>query len=166
MAEVLLITQTDLKRYTIVNGNVDPDKFIEFVKIAQDIYIQNYLGTKLLEKIKTDIKNNTLTDPYLSLVNNFVKQMLIHWAMVEYLPFSAYTVSNKGVYKHNSENAEIADKTEIDLLVEKQRNIADHYTKRFQDYICKYMDQFPEYKEIQDAGMYPDKDSFFAGWEI
>lgn len=166
MAEVLLITTTDLKRYTITNGNVDPDKFIEFVKIAQDIYIQNYLGTRLLEKIKTDVANNTLIDPYLSLVNNFIKQMLIHWAMVEYLPFSAYTVSNKGVYKHTSENSENADKSEIDFLIEKQRNIAEHYTERFIEYMCMNSNLFPEYNQNQQDGMYPDGRNFFAGWEI
>jgi hypothetical protein len=52
MATALLITRDDLVRFTAVNGNVDTDKFLQFVKIAQDIHIQNYLGTKLLEKIQ------------------------------------------------------------------------------------------------------------------
>ena len=48
MAEALLITRDDLVRFTSVNGNVDTDKFIQYIKIAQDIHIQNYLGTELL----------------------------------------------------------------------------------------------------------------------
>jgi len=52
MAEALLITRDDLVRFTSVNGNVDTDKFIQYIKIAQDIHIQNYLGTELLNKIK------------------------------------------------------------------------------------------------------------------
>ena len=51
MAEALLITRSDLVRFTTVNGNVDTDKFIQYIKIAQDIHIQNYLGTDLLYKI-------------------------------------------------------------------------------------------------------------------
>ena len=43
MATALLITRDDLVRFTAVNGNVDTDKFIQFIKIAQDIHIQNYL---------------------------------------------------------------------------------------------------------------------------
>jgi hypothetical protein len=31
------------------------DKYIQFVKIAQDTDLQNYTGTQLLNKIKTDI---------------------------------------------------------------------------------------------------------------
>ena len=55
MAESLLISRTDLVKFTAVNGNVDTDKFIQFIKIAQDIHIQNYLGTDLLEKLKSEI---------------------------------------------------------------------------------------------------------------
>ena len=105
MAEVLLIERADLVKFTVVDGNVDTDRFIQFIKIAQDIHIQSYLGTDLLNKLKADIEVGTLSGNYLSLLENFVKPMLIHWAMVEYLPFAAYTVANKGVYKHTSENS-------------------------------------------------------------
>ena len=105
MAQALLISRKDIVKFTAMNGNVDTDKFIQFVKIAQDIHIQNYLGTDLLDKIEADIIASSLTGNYLSLVTDYVKPMLIHWAMVEYLPFAAYTVANKGVYKHTSENA-------------------------------------------------------------
>ena len=100
MAESLLITRQDVVKFTAVNGNVDTDKFIQFVKIAQDVHIQSILGTDLLNKIKSDIAANTLANPYLALLTTYVKPMLIHWAMVEYLPFAAYTIANKGVYKH------------------------------------------------------------------
>ena len=43
----LFIETGDLKRMTILDGNVDTDKFINYIKIAQEIHIQNYLGTKL-----------------------------------------------------------------------------------------------------------------------
>ena len=84
MAEALLITRDDVVKFTAMNGNVDTDNFIQWVKVAQDIHIQNYLGTKLLDKIKTDIINDTLSGNYLSLVTTYIKPMLIHWAMVEY----------------------------------------------------------------------------------
>ena len=114
MAEALFITRNDIVKFTALNGNVDTDKFIQFVKIAQDIHIQNYLGSKLFQKLQADIVANTLSGNYLSLVETYIKPMLIHWSMVEYLPFAAYTIANKGVYKHTSENAENVDKNEVD----------------------------------------------------
>ena len=126
MATALLITRDDVVRYTNVNGNVDVDKFIQFVLIAQDIHIQSMLGTKLLEKIQADIIAGSLANPYLSLLTTYIQPCLIHFAMVEYLPYAAYTVANKGVYKHGAENSETLSKEEVDFMIEKQRQTAMH----------------------------------------
>lgn len=166
MAIALLVSRDDIVKFTAVNGNTDTDKFIQFVKIAQDTHIQNYLGTKLFEKINNGIINDNLINPYLSLLNTYIKPMLIHWAMVEYLPFSAYQIANKGVYKHSAENSETVDKSEVDFLIEKQRSIAEHYTRRFIDYICFNSSTYPEYNENSNGDIYPDDKADFSGWYI
>lgn len=166
MAEALFITRDDLVRYTAVNGNVDTDKFIQFIKIAQDIHIQNYLGSKLFQKLQADIVAGTLTGNYQSLVVTYVKPMLIHWAMVEYLPFAAYTIANKGVYKHTSENAENVDKNEVDYLLEKERSIAQHYTERFIEYMSFNNNIFPEYRANKNNDMFPDSNNNTIGWYL
>ena len=245
MAEALLITRNDVVKFTAMNGNVDTDNFIQYVKIAQDIHIQNYLGTDLLEKLKSEIilaasgipstlsisdqgtgyttatgvtttgvngtgltvditdvgglvdtvvidnagtgyKLNdiviidggnddaeitidalyTIPTNYNNLLVTYVKPMLIHWAMVEYLPFAAYTIANKGVYKHSSENATNVEKVEIDFLIEKERSIAQHYTERFIDYISFNNDLFPEYNSNSNGDMYPDTNNNYTGWYL
>ena len=166
MAEALLITRTDVVKFTALNANSDTDKFIQFVKIAQDVHVQSILGTDLLNKIKADIVANTLSGNYLSLLTNYVKPLLIHWAMVEYLPFAAYTIANKGVYKHESENATTVDKNEVDFLVEKERQIAQHYTQRFVDYMSFNNNLFPEYNSNSNGDMYPRTDNNFLGWVL
>ena len=166
MAQALLISRKDIVKFTAMNGNVDTDKFIQFIKIAQDIHIQNYLGTDLLNKIESDIIASSLASSYLSLVTDYVKPMLIHWAMVEYLPFAAYTVANKGVFKHSSENATNVDKVEIDFLIEKERNLAQYYTDRFVSYMSFNNDSFPEYNSNSNEDVYPDKDASFEGWVL
>jgi hypothetical protein len=166
MAQALLISRKDIVKFTAMNGNVDTDKFIQFIKIAQDIHIQNYLGTDLLDKIEADIIASSLTGDYLTLVTDYVKPMLIHWAMVEYLPFAAYTLANKGVYKHSSENAVNVDKVEIDFLIEKERNLAQYYTDRFISYMSYNSSSFTEYNSNSNSDVYPDKDASFEGWVL
>jgi len=244
MAEALLITRNDVVKFTAMNGNVDSDNFLQYIKISQDIHIQNYLGTDLLEKLKSEIilaasgiptaitisnqgtgyttgtainttsatgtglKLNitaagglitaatintagtgytvgntatvtggtngavtissiyTIPTDYNNLLVTYVKPMLIHWAMVEYLPFAAYTIANKGVYKHNSENATNVEKVEIDFLIEKERSIAQHYTERFIDYISFNNDLFPEYNSNSNGDMYPDTNNNYTGWYL
>ena len=55
MATALFISTTDLKKNSIIDGNVDIDKMLQFVKVAQQIDIQNLLGTDLYNKISADI---------------------------------------------------------------------------------------------------------------
>jgi hypothetical protein len=167
MADALFITRKDLVKFSSLNGNVDTDKFLQYIKIAQDIHIQNYLGTDLYNKIQADIIATTLAGDYLTLVNDYIKPMLIHWALVEYLPFAAYTIANKGVYKHNSENAENVSKEEIDFLIEKERTTAQYYTERFIDYMSfNASNRFPEYYTNNNEDIYPDKDANFGGWVL
>jgi hypothetical protein len=245
MAEALLITRQDVVKFTAMNGNVDTDNFIQFVKIAQDIHIQNFLGTDLLQKLQAEIilassgiptaitvsnqgtgyttatgvtttggtgtgltlditaSGGLVTDAdidnagtgykvndvividggnddaeitidtlysiptdYNNLLVTYVKPMLIHWAMVEYLPFAAYTIANKGVYKHNSENATNVEKNEIDFLIEKERSIAQHYTERFIEHISFNNDKFPEYNSNSNGDMYPDTNNNYQGWYL
>lgn len=165
MATGIFITRNDLIKHSSLNGNIDTDKFIQYVKIAQEIHVQNYLGTDLYEKIQTDIEASSLSGAYLTLVNDYIKPMLIHWAMVEFLPFSAYTIANNGVYKRSSENATNVEKNEIDFLIEKERNIAQYYTNRFIDYMSfNASANFPEYYTNTNADVYPDKNASFEGW--
>ena len=167
MAEAILITRKDVVKFTAMNGNVDTDRFIQYIKIAQDVHVQNYLGTDLLESIQAKIIAGTLTGDYLSLVTDYVKPLLCHWAMVEYLPFAAYTIANKGVYKHSSENAENVSKEEVDFLIEKERTTAQYYTDRFIDYMSfNASTKFPEYYSNNDNDIYPDKDANFSGWVL
>lgn len=170
MAYALLISTEDIKRFTISNGNLDADDFIEYIKISQDITIQNYLGSKLYQKLQElilndDINASGFTD-YKYLLTTYIKPMLVHWAMVYYLPFAAYTLNNKGLFKHTSENATNVEKAEVDFLVEKERDIAESYTQRFIDFMCFNTSTYPEYNSNSNSDVNPDTDNFYAGWQI
>ena len=166
MAKALLISRNDVVKFTSVNGNVDVDKFIQYVSIAQDIHIQGMLGTKLLDKIQAAIIGGTLADPYLSLLVTYIKPALIHASMLEYLPFAAITIGNQGVYKKGAENSETVSKDEIDYLVERERKTYDHYKERFIDYICQNSTLFPEYNANTGSDMYPNTYNNFTGWVL
>lgn len=162
----LFITRTDLVRNSILDGNVDTDKFIHFIKIAQEIHVRNYLGTDLYNKISADIIADTLSGNYLTLVTTYVQPMLIHFAMVDYLPFAAYQVKNGGIFKHTSENSTSVDKGEVDYLVAKEREFADYYTRRFVDYMSFNQNLFPEYRSNSNDDIFPDSDATFKGWVL
>jgi hypothetical protein len=166
MSKVLFIRRDDLVRNSVLSGNVDSDKFLQFIEIAQEIHIQNYLGTKLYDKLRQDIIDDDLTADYATLLDDYVQPMLIHWAMVEYLPHSAYTIGNGGAYKHTAENSIAMEKDEVDFLTNKHRDIAEHYTRRFIDFMSFNQSTYPEYYTNNNDDISPDKDAVFNGWQL
>jgi len=162
----LFIKRGDLVRNSIIDGNVDTDKFIMHIKEAQQIHVRNYLGTDLYNKISADIVAGTLSGDYLELVNDYIQPMLIYYAMVDYLPFASYQIKNGGVFKHTSENSETASKEEIDFLVNKYRDKAEYFTRRFIDYMSFNQELFPEYYTNSNDDIHPDTDSTFQGWQL
>ena len=166
MATALFISTTDLKKNSIIDGNVDIDKMIQFVKVAQQIDIQNLLGTDLYNKISEDIINDTLAGDYLDLVNDYVQPTLIWFAQTNYIPFAAYTITNKSVLKHSSETAQNVDKNEVDYLVSKAREYANYYSTRLVDYLCFNNNLFPEYLSNTNEDISPDSDTTFKGWVL
>jgi hypothetical protein len=142
------------------------DKVSQYIKIAQDIYIQELLGSRLYEKIQADILASSLTGDYLDLVREYIRPILAQYAFLEFLPFSQYTIGNKGVFKHSSENSEIPSPEEINKMQAATRDTAQHYSKRLVDYLCAYPTKFPEYLTNNNDDIRPTKDITFGGWHL
>ena len=166
MSKALFVTRNDISTFTAANGNIDNDKLLPFLNIAQDIHIQNYLGTDLDNKIKSDIVGGTLAGNYLSLVNDYIKPMLLHWSLVEYLPFGSVNIANGGIYQKNPENSTAITREHVDYLVEKARTPAHFNTNRFIDYIKNNSNLLPEYYSNTQSDMYPDDVANFGGWVL
>ena len=167
MATVLFISDADLKQNTIVGGNVDPALFLQFVKIAQQMHIQNYMGTKLYKAVTDKIVANTLTGVYLDLVKDYIQPMLIHFAMVDYLPFASFQIKNGGVFKQKSDTQEIATTQEVENLVQKHRDFADHYARQFVKKMgIKASTLYPEYWLNTDDDMFPDQKANPCNWVL
>ena len=143
--KALFITLKELKRKSIFDGNLDADKIIQFIEVAQDTEIQTYLGTKLYEKIQTEIIANTLSGNYKTLVDEYVKPMLIWYTQAAFIPYAAYQISNGGIYKHNSENSTAVDQSEINALASHATETAEFYTQRFMDHMNYNSNLYPEY---------------------
>lgn len=168
--KALFISVNDLKRKSIIGGDLDPDKVIQFIEVAQDTHIQNYLGGNLYDKLQSLIVNNTINDvgneSYKGLVDDYIKPMLIWFTQSNYIPFAMYSISNGGITKHRSENAESIQLNEMNSLVKTTTETAEFYTRRFLDYMDNNRSLFPEYCENPNGKMYPDQDVNFYSWVL
>ncbi len=165
--KALFITVQDLKDKSIIDGNTDADKLIHFIEVAQDMHIQNYLGTSLYKKIQSLITGGTIGDAenekYRDLLDDYIKPMLAWFTQAEYIPFAAYTLSNGGLFAHRSENGDSLDRETIAGLASRANDKASFYAQRFIEYMCDNGKNFEEYQE-SSQDMSPDKDIDSFGW--
>jgi len=165
--KALFVSIADIKKKSIISGNVDPDKIVQFVEVAQDTHIQNYLGGKLYKKLQQLIVDGELDDAgnsdYKTLVDTYIKPMLIWYTQADYMPFAAFSISNGGVYKHTSENSENVTMDELNMLAGRAMETAEFYARRFMDYMDHNSTLYPEYTSTANEDMNPDRDVNFGG---
>jgi len=155
MPKALFINAAEVKRFSNLSGSVDSDRFLNAVYLAQRTHIQVLLGTKLYEKLSNDIINDTLSQDYRTLLDEYIKPALVHFSLVELYPRINYQVSNKGIYKHNSENATSLTQSELDDMVERERVAAQFYSDRFVDFITFRTSIYPEYLKGTNGDISP-----------
>lgn len=170
MAFGLFITRNDIIKNTPLQGAIDADRLLPFVRTAQEKYLLNLLGTVLYNKLQDDIEAQTpFTGIYLQLMNDYVKPTLIWYACVEYIPFSSTQFKSEGAIKYKSEQSEAVSKSEIDYLSQKAQDNADWYATRMQDFLIAYSTQIPEYLESvgNSTQVYPDQSNqYFSGLNL
>jgi hypothetical protein len=172
MAYPLFITRNDIIKNSPLQGAIDADRLLPFVRTAQDKYMLNLLGTVLFYYIQEKIADGTfdqLNVFYQDLMNDHIKPTLIWYSCVEYIPFSGIQFKSEGAIKHRSEQGETPSKNEIDYLLNKAMNSADFYSTRTQNYLVAYSNQIPQF--LQSVGnltqVYPDfSNQYFGGIQL
>ena len=168
MAYALFITRNDIIKNTPLQGSIDADRLLNFVRTAQDKYILNLLGTVLFDKLQLVIANgtfNTLGPAYQDLMKEHIKPTLIWYACVEYIPFSSVQFKSEGAVRHETETAKAVTKNDVDYLLQKAMNNADYYATRMQNYLISCSNQIPEYLESvgNQTQIFPDMGNAYFG---
>ncbi len=163
---VLLISEDTIKKSTTINGNVDVELLLPYIKVAQDIHIQQVLGTDLYEKIQSDISGGSLAGVYKTLVDTYIQPVLVHYSLYECMPFLSYKIMNKSIVQKISETSSNASLDDVKYIRNVVLNTAEFYTKRLVDYLRHKNDLYPEYNSNTDNDMSPDKSAYFSGMNL
>jgi hypothetical protein len=162
MSYALFITRNDIIKNSPLQGAIDADALLPFVRTAQDKYLKNLLGTVLFEYLQAQIVAGTvgnLSVFYQDLLNDYIKFTLLWYACVEYMPFSNIQFKSNGAVKQQSEQGVSPSKTEMDYVLQKAADNAQYYALRLQNYCIAYSNRLPQY--LQSVGnqtqIYPDQ---------
>jgi hypothetical protein len=172
MAYALFITRNDIIKNTPLQGAIDADALLPFVRTAQDKYLKNLLGTVLFDFLQAQIiagTIDTLSIFYQDLIDDYIKNSLIWYSCVEYIPFSSVQFKSNGAVKQQSEQGIAPTKSEIDYLKQIAQTNADYYAVRLQNYLISYSNNIPQYLETvgNQTQIYPDQSNqYFGGIQL
>lgn len=160
-AEILFVNPDYLKRITQLNGGVDEAVIVPAVILAQDKWIQQFLGTDLLNKLKNDVSGSGPTGAYATLLDNYVRKATAWWTMVELLPNLYVKLDNGGLVIRTAENTQNVTTSDLHREIENARQNAQFYTRRMIDYIQANQSSFPEYNSNTNFEMLPELNVYY-----
>jgi len=172
MGYALFINRNDIIKNSPLQGAIDADALLPFMRTAQDKYLKNLLGTVLFDYLQARIiagTVSTLSVYYQDLIDDHIKPTLIWYACVEYIPFSSIQFKSNGSVKQTSEQGTAPSKNEVDYLLQKAQANGDYYALRLQNYLIAYSNQIPQYLESvgNQTQIYPDQtNQYFPGIQI
>ena len=152
-AEVLFVNVDYLKRLTNLNGSVESGIIVPSVILAQDKYLQQYLGTDLLNHLKANI--SSLTGAYETLMDEYVRKVVCWWTMVELMPNLYVRLDNGGLMIRTADNTQAITENDLHREIENARQNAQFYTERLVSYLCNNTSTFPEYTSNVSPDMSP-----------
>jgi hypothetical protein len=167
-ARAFFISETYLKDNSPLPANIDVAEIYPFAKTAEDIYIQDAIGTKLYEDLITKINSDSTLASYpdeLTLVRK-LRDALLWYTIYDALPFIATKIRNIGLVQQAGENLTNADKGNEWALRKECKEKADFYLERVQRYLCSYHSLFPLYRTNTKDDVYPDVDAPGSGLDI
>ena len=154
---VILLTDNELSKNTLLSGNIDKDKLRQCILDAQSERLEVLLGEKLYEKICADYDADTLEDEYLILYNEYIKPFLIRQSALEYLKIGAFSVSNNGIFQPTSQNAQPISDAQLQVLKDEMSIKANAYADRMHRWLKQK--NLPEYECDSENIINPTKPS-------
>ena len=160
-AEVLFVNPDYIKRITNINGSIEDAYLVPSIILAQDKYIQLYLGTDLLEKLKSDISGSSLLGDYATLMDSYVRKSTLWWTMVELIPSLYVKMDNGSLVLRVSEDTQAISPDDLHREVERARQNAQFYSYRLYEYLSHNSGLFAEYSTNTGADMLPQPADYY-----
>lgn len=171
MSKVLLISDETLKSETIINDNTGSEFLAPAIETSQDIYLQQLIGTELLDKlydlvITNDIVKDEFT-AYKTLLDDYITNYLKFKVLSEVTIPLAYKYRNVGVVQTTHDNVQSTTLKDAQLVANHYELRATFYAERMSKYLCANAGLYPEYKSTRNgADMMADPDAYNTNWVL
>lgn len=159
---IYFITENYIKENSPVTAAVNMKDLFPHILAAQELYIQNIMGSQFYEDILIKFSAQTLTNFETTLVQDYVKPAVLWRTIALALPWLQFNLRAKGVLTNTDDNANPVSTSDLKFLMNEASNRAEFQENLLVKYLCKEGNNFPTYN-TQNGLTKPDKGNQFRG---
>lgn len=139
----MIINRANIAKYSNLPSNYDYNEVMNYVDVAEKIWILPIIGQDWYDELQEQVANNTVSEENATALVEAIWPYLGFCIMYEALPAIAYHASEVSLTKGHSENSEPLTLKEIGYYQEhirRQVEVRKDYCKKW---ICDHIDSFP-----------------------
>lgn len=153
MTSVFLISEQTLKADSLINDNTGSEFLQPAIELAQDIHLQELIGTKLLNKVCSLVEDDSITanTAYKTLLDAYITPYL-EWMVTSLIQLPiAFKTRNLGVVQTNDDRVNNLGLKDVQVLEQYYSNKAAFYATRMSKFLKANSNVYPEYCQCDDC---------------
>lgn len=139
MTNILFVSEDYVKSNSNLNDNMFGKNLLPAMREAQDVYLQQIIGSTLYNKLIDLIDQETIGETenalYKDLLDNQIRPYLLYQTLVQLIPVINAKLVNFGSSQSNDEHLVNLSQGDVAVLTGHYQNMADFYCRRLQEYI-------------------------------
>lgn len=159
---VYLVSEEKIKAFTQIHENVRPKDILPFVLQAQDMYLQEAIGTLFYNSIKDEVEAGSVSAINAAFLDDFGAPYIMNAAIYLMLPWQWSKMRNKGVLKGTSEETDSIDLKDLTFLRETARTNMEFYRERLRRELQINMKLYPDWMNAQQQNLQPNKKADYS----
>lgn len=144
MTNILFVSEDYVKSNSNLNDNMFGKNLLPAMREAQDVYLQQIIGSTLYNKLIDMIDQETIGETenalYKDLLDNQIRPYLLYQTLVQLLPVINAKLVNFGTSQSNDEHIVNLSQGDVAVLTGHYQAMADFYCRRLQEYILNNCD--------------------------
>lgn len=151
---VMLISPQKVKTWGVINLNVNESEIGNAIRISQEIYLRDIVGTDLVERVQRLVYNkiqglpdtidDEVNEAYKVLLDDYLTPVLVYRAAVELCTLMTLKIRNMGVVKNNDTNVQATSAGDVKYMSEYYSTFFNDKVNRLMDFLCGNKEAFEE----------------------
>lgn len=140
----MIINQTYLKKYSPIPLNYNLTEVMNYVGVAEKIWVIPLIGYDLYNEINEQVADNEVSPENATLLTEGgLWQYLAFATVYEALPMIWSHISEVGVTKGKSDNSDSLDLKDMTYVSQHLRNQVEVLKDQLKKWLCEHYDTFP-----------------------